>query len=87
MSDIRDSIHAYILANIIKDTDPSALPDDLELVESGVLDSIGIMKLVTFLETTFDIEVGVSHPREYFKTVNHIVEYVEVRVGGAGNEG
>jgi acyl carrier protein len=87
VSDTRDRIHAYILANVIKDTDPSALPDDLELVESGVLDSIGIMKLVTFLETSFDIEVGVSDPRQYFKSVAHIVEYVEVRLGDAGDEG
>ena len=40
--------------------DPKNLMDDTELRESGILDSLSTLKLVTFLEEHFEIELEAS---------------------------
>jgi acyl carrier protein len=37
--------------------DPGDLQDDTSFMESGLLDSTGILELVTFLESTYSIKV------------------------------
>ena len=85
MSDVRHDIRGYVLANVLREDDPLALPDDLDLVQAGVLTSLPLMKLVTFVETHFDIEVGVSDPREHFTSVDQLVAYIDKQRAGAGH--
>ena len=56
MSDMRDTLRAYILENFLPGEDAKNLKDDTELKESGILDSLSTLKLVTFLEETFGVE-------------------------------
>jgi acyl carrier protein len=39
---------------------PQNLADDFPLIDSGVLDSLGVFKLITFLETSFQIQIEVD---------------------------
>lgn len=45
----------YITDEFIPDGNNDHLTDDLDLLESGVIDSLGVLKLVAFLENTYDI--------------------------------
>jgi acyl carrier protein len=36
----------------------SSVRDDESLIENGVVDSLGIFRLVTFLEETFGVKIG-----------------------------
>lgn len=56
MSDMRDTLRAYILENFLPGEDAKNLKDDTELKESGILDSLSTLKLVTFLEERFGVE-------------------------------
>jgi acyl carrier protein len=56
MADIREIVRTFILDNFLSGEDPSNLKDDTELKESGILDSLSTLKLVTFLEQHFNIE-------------------------------
>lgn len=85
MSDVRHEIRTYVLANVLRSDDPLALPDDLDMVQAGVLSSLPLMKLVTFVETHFGIEVGVSDPREHFTSVDELVAYIDTRRAAAGH--
>ena len=60
MEDTRDVVKAYILENVLPGEDPKNLKDDTELKESGILDSMSTLKLVTFLEERFKIELEAS---------------------------
>ena len=60
MSDIKAVLRDYILANLLPGEDPANLTDDTELKESGILDSMSTLKLVTFLEEQFGIEFEAS---------------------------
>ena len=57
MDGIRDQVRHFILQNFLPGEDPKNLTDDTELKESGILDSLSTLKLVTFLEETFGVEL------------------------------
>jgi acyl carrier protein len=57
MDNARDVVKHFILENFLPGEDPKNLTDDTELKESGILDSLSTLKLVTFLEEHFKIEL------------------------------
>jgi acyl carrier protein len=63
---IKATVKQFILKEFLPGEDPEALTDDTELVTTGILDSIAVLKMVTFLESTFGItleahETGVEN--------------------------
>lgn len=56
MDNIRETVRRYILDNFLPGEDPANLTDRTELKESGILDSLSTLKLVTFLEEQFKVE-------------------------------
>ena len=59
-------------------------PDD-SLLESGTLDSVGVMRLVAFLESRYGIEVQDDDLMpENFDTLAAITAFIERRVGSRG---
>lgn len=57
MSEVADRIRWFIAEDIGWEGDPGRLTDDLPLIDERVLDSIGILRMVTFLEKEYGIEV------------------------------
>ena len=57
MDSTRETVRRFILENFLPGEDPKNLKDDTELKESGILDSLSTLKLVTFLEEQFKIEL------------------------------
>jgi len=60
MDNTREVVKQFILENFLPGEDPKNLTDDTELKESGILDSLSTLKLVTFLEEHFKIELEAS---------------------------
>ena len=60
MDSTRDVVKRFILENFLPGEDPKNLKDDTELKESGILDSLSTLKLVTFLEEQFKVELEAS---------------------------
>ena len=56
MNDVKTVLRGFILDNLLPGEDPANLADDTELKESGILDSMSTLKLVTFLEERYKIE-------------------------------
>jgi acyl carrier protein len=56
MEGIRDAVRAYILEQFLPGEDPRNLTDDTELKESGILDSLSTLKLISFLESQYHVE-------------------------------
>jgi acyl carrier protein len=82
MNDVRDAVRRFILEEFLPGEDPQLLTDSTPLVTGGVLDSIATMKLATFLEDTFQIqmqphEMSVDH----LNTVADIVRLVQSKQG------
>lgn len=56
MENIRESVRQFVLEQCLPGEDPRNLKDDTELKETGILDSLSTLKLVTFLEERFSVE-------------------------------
>jgi len=54
---VLDQVKAFVLREFLPGEDPGELKPDTPLMTSGILDSIATLKLVTFLESEFDISV------------------------------
>ena len=57
MEDIKQVVKQYILVELLPGEDPAQLTDSVQLVKAGVLDSIATLKLVSFLEERFGVEM------------------------------
>lgn len=56
--DVRDKVRDYIIENFLfGDAEPLA-DDTMSLLDEGIIDSVGVMELVAFLEGDFGISVG-----------------------------
>lgn len=53
--EIESAVKTFVLNEFLPGEDPSALTDSTPLITTGILDSIAVLKLVTFLESHFGI--------------------------------
>ena len=55
--DIKVTVKTFLLSEYLPGEDPAALTDTTPLLTTGILDSIAVLKVVTFLENQFGIVV------------------------------
>ena len=68
----------YIQNEIIGEAEAISLDGEDDLLGSGLLDSLGMMRLIRFVEEEFDLKVLPEEMViENFMTVNCITAYVE----------
>jgi acyl carrier protein len=74
---VRTKVIDFIVANYLFG-DASRMPgDDESLIESGVVDSTGILELIEFLESTFSISVEDKETvPENLGSVSNLVRFV-----------
>jgi acyl carrier protein len=74
---IKEQIQKYIIENA-NATGAAQVGDDEPLMTSGIVDSIGIFRLVSFLEDTFRVHIGDEEiVLDNFQTIRHIEALVE----------
>lgn len=79
---IREQIRDFLQQNFLYAGDAHRLDDDASLIESGVIDSTGVLELVLFVEETYRIQVEQEDLQpENFDSVRSVVEYVAARLG------
>lgn len=57
MEDIKTTIKSYIVENFLFGDTDTVIDDDDSFMESGILDSTGILELITFIESTYNIKL------------------------------
>ena len=57
MENTRSVLRKFILENYLYTEDESALKDDDSFLDSGILDSMGILEVIDLLNEAFSIEV------------------------------
>ena len=77
-----DTIRDFITHEILHETLASPLGDDDQLVNSGIIDSLGVMTLLSFLEEQFSIKIPDSElTPENFASLSTITALVESQRG------
>ena len=69
-----------IIINLIREIKPyEVIDENTELIESGILDSLSIISLITELEDTFEVEIpDDAVTKANFTTVSEIIRLVEM---------
>lgn len=76
-----ESIEKFILTEIAVEPNKKKLDPNEDLLEQGIIDSLGIMKLILFMEETYGIAVADEEiVPENFQTVNMMVRFVEQKI-------
>jgi acyl carrier protein len=74
---VEQQVRDYIVQNLLLGRE-SGLDSSGSLLEGGVLDSTGVLELVTFLERTFGIEVADEDlVPENLDSISNIVAFLE----------
>ncbi len=55
-----NNLKTFIIEEFIPDSHKDEISDDLELIKSGILDSLSVLKLVAFIEDSYDIALDPS---------------------------
>lgn len=76
--DMKDQIRGFIAENFLFSNNGFDLDDDESFLEAGVVDSLGVLELVTFVEEKFDVPVADDEivPAN-FDSVNNLTAYIE----------
>ena len=80
MNTVSDRIRHFIVHDIMFKDDDSEIGTDDSLLEKGIIDSTGIIQLVTFLEKEFNIKIeNQDLLPENFESINSITALVKKR--------
>ena len=78
---IRDKIRAYLDQNFLYMMPNFVLEDDDRLLERGVVDSMGIVEMLTFLEDEFGVKAADEEISEAnLGSVRAIVQFVSAKL-------
>ncbi|MGP3919942.1 phosphopantetheine-binding protein [Nonomuraea sp. 10N515B] len=77
-----DVIKQFVLTQFLSDVSADELPDDYDFIANGVIDSLGILKLIAWLEETFQVVLDYSElDPSHFRTVESIDAFVTAARG------
>jgi acyl carrier protein len=77
----KEKIKRFIIETFLFDSDEEALDDDESLLDSGVIDSTGVLELVAFVEEEFGIEVKDEELiPENLDSISKLATYIEKKV-------
>jgi len=74
-------ISSFIVHEMMFDSVGSSLGFDDPLLETGILDSAGVVQLTLFLETEFEVSIPSDDlVPEHFDSVQSIANYLKTRI-------
>ncbi len=78
----RDIVKAFVLSRLLKKLEHRSIGDQDNLIEIGVVDSLGLMQLIEYIEGTFSIAVSDEDiVPEHFESIERITSFIEGKLG------
>lgn len=75
--DVKEQIKQYIAENFLFSSNGFSLDDDESFLEAGVVDSLGVVELVAFVEETYNFEVPDDDiVPDNFDSVDNLAAYI-----------
>ncbi len=79
--EIENELKEYIIDNFMFADDDGSLTSDASLFDNGIIDSTGVLDLVSFIEETYEIQVDDTDlVPENFDSLSNIKKYIESRL-------
>lgn len=75
--EVKDQVREYIVENFLFGDAEPLTSDSMSLLDGGIIDSVGVMELVAFLEQDFEISVSDDDlVPENLDSVDNLVAYI-----------
>ena len=82
---ISEEIRQFVTTNFLYGQDTGYLSDDQSFLETGIIDSTGVLELVAFLETRFSIAVADRElVPENLDSIGNATRFVALKVEANG---
>jgi len=81
METTKTTVKDYILREFLPGENPAALTDSTQLITGGILDSLATLKLVSYLEEKYKIQIEAHEADvEHLNTLTNIAELVHAKM-------
>ena len=78
MDEIKEKIKTFIVNNFLLGVNSGNLNDSDSFLEKGIVDSTGILEVVSFIEESFSIKVEDEELLpDNLDSINHLVNFVQ----------
>ena len=75
---VQENLKKFLLTEIAADLGKESLSSDEDLLEQGIIDSMGIMSLIEFMEANFSISIDDQEIiPENFQTIKNMEKFIE----------
>jgi acyl carrier protein len=84
---VKASLRQFVMENLALGKVGGVIEDDASLIDNGVIDSLGIFQLVSFLEQSYGVRVRDEEiVLENFRSINAIDEFLVAKLAGKGTD-
>jgi acyl carrier protein len=75
---IQDALRNYIINEGLDGQIPEGFNDDYDLIDNGIIDSLFMMNLVTYLEQQHQVQFGMNDMvPKHFKSINALAAFAQ----------
>ncbi|NDZ81022.1 acyl carrier protein [Streptomyces sp. SID10853] len=76
-TDIAHEIRAYVVAEFLAGEDTSDLTGDYDLIDSGVIDSLGLVRLLSHITQRYEVPLdSIEFAPDHFRTLDAVVAVI-----------
>ncbi|QDV20159.1 acyl carrier protein [Gimesia panareensis] len=81
MNSIQSEIRNFVADNFLFGEDPESLQNDDSFLETGIIDSTGVLELVAFIEDQYDVQVDDDElVPENLDSINRLIDFIESKL-------
>jgi acyl carrier protein len=82
--EIKQAVRAFLTETFMFRGAVDKVADDASLIDAGILDSVGILTLISFLEEKYEIQVSDDEVEpENMESVDAITDFVKRKTGAS----
>jgi acyl carrier protein len=81
MNSIQSEIRNFVADNFLFGEDPESLQNDDSFLETGIIDSTGVLELVSFIEDQYHVEVDDDElVPENLDSINRLIDFIDSKL-------
>lgn len=81
MNPIQSEIRNFVAENFLFGEDPESLQNDDSFLETGIIDSTGVLELVAYIEDQYHVEVDDDElVPENLDSINRLIDFIDSKL-------
>lgn len=81
MNSIQNDVRNFVAENFLFGEDPASLQNDDSFLETGIIDSTGVLELVAFIEDHYSVEVDDDElVPENLDSIDRLITFIESKL-------